>query len=142
MTTAIDLARPCLTVPETATVADVLPQMERGEVCIVLDGHGKVQGILTEYDLVRLIYESGEFEEETVVAGHMPRFLGLKPAQLRKLQVTELMTPEPEAVDADAALEDVILVMFRNRRKVVAVLRDGQPAGVIHRMDVVKKVLA
>jgi signal-transduction protein with cAMP-binding, CBS, and nucleotidyltransferase domain len=66
----------------------------------------------------------------------------MKPAQLRTLQVTELMTPEPEAVDADSALEDVILVMFRNRRKVVAVLRDGQPAGVIHRMDVVKKVLA
>lgn len=141
MTTARDLMRSCLVVRQEATVADVIDRIGQWPVCMVVDSHDRVCGILTEHDLAKLVYQSGQFEQETTIAGHMPAFLGMTSAQMREVGVAELMTEEPETIDPEMPLEMILRVIFRNHRDVLPVVEDGRLQGVVHRMDAIKKVL-
>ncbi|HWI65426.1 MAG TPA: CBS domain-containing protein [Symbiobacteriaceae bacterium] len=141
MTTARDLMRSCLVVREEATVADVIDRIGQWPVCMVVDSRDRVCGILTEHDLAKLVYQSGQYDEETSVAGHMPAFLGMNTAQLRAVGVGELMTEDPESISPDMPLEMILRVIFRNHRDVLPVVEGGRLLGVVHRMDAIKKVL-
>lgn len=141
MTTARDLMRSCLVVREEATVADVIDRIGQWPVCMVVDSRDRVCGILTEHDLAKLVYQSGQYDEETSVAGHMPAFLGMNTAQLRAVGVGELMTEDPETISPDMPLEMILRVIFRNHRDVLPVVEGGRLLGVVHRMDAIKKVL-
>jgi CBS domain-containing protein len=112
-----------------------------GPAFAVLDSKGRLQGILTEHDLVTLIHQSGEIESDTAVAGGLPTYLGMSPAQLRDLSVSEIMTNDPEAVSPEASVEEIARAMFRNLRKVLLVADHGQLLGQICRSDMIRKVL-
>lgn len=133
--------RSCLVVREEATVADVIDRIGQWPVCMVVDSRDRVCGILTEHDLAKLVYQSGQYDEETSVAGHMPAFLGMNTAQLRAVGVGELMTEDPETISPDMPLEMILRVIFRNHRDVLPVVEGGRLLGVVHRMDAIKKVL-
>lgn len=141
LTTAADLLKPCLTIHEDSTVAAVLATWEKGSVCAVVDSDNHLAGIVTEHDLARLIYESGRFDSETLVAGHIPEFLGMNVEQLRAVPVTEIMTADPEVVTPDTELDEAMGIIFRSHRKVLLVVEDRRVLGVVHRLDAIKKVL-
>ncbi|HYF77320.1 MAG TPA: CBS domain-containing protein [Symbiobacteriaceae bacterium] len=141
MTVASDLMRSCLVVREDATVAEVVDRIDQWAVCIVVDHHDRVTGILTEHDLARLVYGSGQLDGDSRVAGHLPAFLGMTPAQLRAVPVTELMTPEPDSISPDTEFDEILQAIFRQHRDVLPVVKDHRLLGVVHRMDVIKKVL-
>ncbi|HLN62583.1 MAG TPA: CBS domain-containing protein [Symbiobacteriaceae bacterium] len=143
MTTARDLMHPCPTVAESDTVSHLVAQMagHDSSVLAVLDAKGRLSGIVTEFDLVRLIYESGEYEVNEVVGGRLPTYLGYTPEQLKALTAGEIMTNDPETVAPDTTVNDVAEALFRNRRKVLLVAEKGQVLGVVRRLDLVRRVL-
>jgi CBS domain-containing protein len=144
VTTARDLMRPCPTVTEGATVSDMVRLLAdtNCSALAVLDARGRLSGIVTEANLVELIYESGEFEfDEAVVGGRLPTFLGYTPEQLKALPAVDMMTNGVDTVAPDTTLEDVAKAMFRGRRKVLLVAVSQQVLGAVHRMDVIRRVL-
>lgn len=143
MTTARDLMRPCPQVRKDETVAEALRLMAaaQGHPLAVVDANGKLVGILTEHDLVGLIYDSGTFNVSESVVGSMPAYLGYTTEQLRALKIDEIMTNDPETVGPNATVDDLVESVFRNRRKVVLVVEAGRPVGAVGRMDLVQKVL-
>ncbi|MDF2627975.1 MAG: hypothetical protein K0R39_1806 [Symbiobacteriaceae bacterium] len=141
MTVASDLMRSCLVVREDATVAEVVNRIDQWAVCMVMDSRDRVTGILTEHDLARLVYDSGRLESDSLVAGHLPAFLGMTVAQLRAVGVSEIMTREPDTIGPDMKLDDILQAIFRQHRDVLPVVKDHRLLGVVHRMDVIKKVL-
>ncbi|HWI51202.1 MAG TPA: CBS domain-containing protein [Symbiobacteriaceae bacterium] len=141
MTTASDLMRSCLIMRDAATVADLLERIEQWPVCAVVDSKDRLIGILTEHDLAKLIYESGQFDDETTIAGRLPAFLGMSVAQLRAVPITEIMTAEPDTVGPQTGFDELMQLIFRNRRVVLPVVSGGRLLGVVHRMDAIKKVL-
>lgn len=141
MMTARDLMRSCLVVRDDATVAEVVDKIGQWPVCMVVDSRDRVCGILTEHDLAELVYRSGQFDDETTIAGHIPAFLGMSPDQLRAVGVKEIMTENPETVGPDLKLNMLLRIIFRNGRDLLPVVENGQLLGVVHRMDAIKEVL-
>ncbi|HYF93137.1 MAG TPA: CBS domain-containing protein [Symbiobacteriaceae bacterium] len=141
MTTARDLMRSCLVVRPVATVGEVVERVEQWPVCMVVDEHDRVTGIVTEHDLARVVYESGQYDDDVSVAGGVPAFLGMNVEQMRAVSVTEIMTPEPETIGPETNLNEILKIIFRNHRVVLPVVEHGRLLGVVHRMDAIKKVL-
>lgn len=143
MITVRDLMRSCGQVSETATVTEVLRSLTPDNTyCLaVVNAMGILTGIITEYDLVKLVYESGFYDVDVTVAGRIPVYLGMAPEQLRNLTAAEIMTQDPDTVDASATTPELLQTMFRSKRKVVLVADRGHVQGVVHRLDVVRKVL-
>lgn len=134
--------RPCPIVAETASVGEILHRMvsEQEPAFAVVSDDGRLSGIITEYDLVKLVYESGQYDAEVLV-GQLPAYLGWSPEQLRALTAADIMTNDAEGVGPDMDLEELLQVTFRNHRKVVLVVEHGRLIGQIRRLDLVKKVL-
>ena len=142
MTTARDLMKPCPCIAETATVTEIVGKLAGDDMAlVVVDDQGHLTGIVTEYDLVKLIYQSGEYNLDAAVGGRIPAYLGMSPDQLKALTASEIMTCAPDTVPPTVSAEDLAETMFRNRRKVVLVAEQGRPLGIIQRMDLVHKVL-
>ena len=141
VTTARDMMRSCLVVRNQAIVAEVVERMQQWPVCMVVDEHDRVSGIVTEHDLARIVYESGQFDEDVSVAGGLPASLGMNVEQMRAVTVTEIMTAEPETIGPEMNLEEILKIIFRNHRNVLPVVESGRLLGVVYRMDAIKKVL-
>ncbi|MDB4894488.1 MAG: hypothetical protein JWN15_750 [Firmicutes bacterium] len=143
MVTARDLMRPCPTVADSTTVAEVVARMavDPEYFYAVLDAHGELTGIITEFDLVRLMYESGEYDAPEGAVGRMPRFLGYTPAQLRELNAASIMTEQPETVTPGTPMAEMAHGFFRRRHNQLLVAEGKHLLGVVRRVDVVKQVL-
>lgn len=143
MTTAREMMRPCPEVREGTTVAEMVRRMaEQPEFYFAVTREsGQLVGIVTEYDLVKLVYESGQYDFHTGVGGRIPVYLGMSPEQLRALTAADIMSTEPETVGATGSADEVAALMFRHKRKVVLVAEAGKLLGAIQRVDLVEKVL-
>jgi acetoin utilization protein AcuB len=143
VTNARDLLRPCPTVAETDKVSDVVRRLAAGEgpAFAVLNASGRLEGIVTEHDFVKLIYRSEDYEFQTGVIGGLPMYLGMAPEQLRDLPVGDIMTNDPQTVAPGTSLDDVTEAMVQNRRKVLLVVEHGSVLGIICRTDLIQKVL-
>ncbi|HYG58489.1 MAG TPA: CBS domain-containing protein [Symbiobacteriaceae bacterium] len=143
MTTARDLMKPCPCIQETATVKEIVEKLAGDDqALVVVDSQGDLQGIVTEFDLVKLIHQAADYDfEDGVVGGGLPAYLGMSVEELKVLTAGDIMTRDPDTVPLDMSLEDLAETMFRNRRKVILVAEDGRFQGMIQRMDLVKSVL-
>jgi CBS domain-containing protein len=108
----------------------------------VVDGAGKLIGIVTEGDFLR----RGEIGTER----QRPRWLEflLGPGRLAQdyvhssgRSVAEVMTPDPCAVTEDASLETVVELMERRHVKRLPVLREGRLVGVVSRADLMDALM-
>jgi CBS domain-containing protein len=135
------MTREVMTIRPDTLIAAAVAQMVAARVSglPVLDGAGRLVGILTEGDLLR------RFELGT--ARHRPGWLnflrGPGPAaadyvRTRTLHVMDVMTSSPVSVPPDAPLEQVVGVMERARIKRVPVVSDDRVIGIISRGDLVR----
>src|SRR5690606_1337625 len=85
-----------------------------GCVCIV-DGGGKLAGIVTDGDLAR----------------NLDRNLG-------SLAVDDIMTRTPKTVDPDALAGEAIAILDENRISALVVVEDGKPVGIVHFHDLLR----
>jgi CBS domain-containing protein len=105
----------------------------------VVDGGGRLLGIVTEGDFLR--------RAETGTERRRPRWLEflLGPGRLadeyirthgRKIE--EVMTPDVAAVSEDAPLGEIVRLMERRRIKRVPVTRDGKVIGIVSRANLLR----
>ncbi len=105
-----------------ATVYDalrMLAQHNTGALMVV--GKGKVEGILTERDIVRKVELSGKTSKE--------------------MQVSEIMTSKVAYVEASQPLEDCMALMIDKGIRHLPVFDGTELLGLISIRDVVKEVI-
>jgi arabinose-5-phosphate isomerase len=85
-----------------------------GCVCIV-DGGGRLAGIITDGDLAR----------------NLDRNLG-------GLVVDDIMTRTPKTVDPDSLSGEAIAILDENRISALVVVEDGKPVGIVHFHDLLR----
>jgi len=111
------------TVPESTTVLKALMVMSRGRLgtAVVIDRDGRMAGIFTDGDLRRLSERGGQFLDRPI---------------------SEVMTPNPRTIRPEAILDEVLALCEKHKITVlVAVDRDGKPAGIVHLHDVLQSKL-
>jgi CBS domain-containing protein len=112
------------TVPNSAKLREAIAVLNDKNIGVVLitDSDGKLDGILSERDIVRrsLLQETG-FRDETV---------------------TKSMTKNVLSVNSAASVDDVMEVMTNSRIRHVPVLDGDQIMGLISIGDVVKRKIA
>jgi CBS domain-containing protein len=98
------------------TVAEACRKMREHDIgsLVVLDGEGKVTGILTERDIVGLVARTGDSAATTVGA---------------------CMTPFVVTCTLQTPLDDVIRLMSGNRIRHLPVVEDGRPVGMVSSRD-------
>jgi CBS domain-containing protein len=100
-------------VPEAARLMTTL-----GVGCVLVLRHGKVCGILTDRDIVARAVRHGR--------------------EVHHLAVSELMTPNPVVIDADADLaQATVLMADKGVRRLPVVEPDGELVGILALDDVI-----
>ncbi|BAD42188.1 CBS domain-containing protein [Symbiobacterium thermophilum] len=103
----------------------------------VVRSDGTLYGLVTEGDLVRLIYRATRESGESV-----PHWIRGAGRQVLLVQsVKEVVTRELDTIGPDIPLEDAAELMVRNHRKVLPVVADGRPMGYLMRSAVVDHLI-
>ncbi len=103
----------------------------------VVRSDGTLYGLVTEGDLVRLIYRATRESGESV-----PHWIRGAGRQVLLVQsVKEVVTRELDTIGPDIPLEDAAELMVRNHRKVLPVVADGRPIGYLMRSAVVDHLI-
>jgi CBS domain-containing protein len=98
---------------------------------------GTLYGLVTEGDLIRLIYRATRGADASV-----PRWLQGAGRELLAVQsVREVITREVETISPDATLEEAAERMLRNHRKVLPVVESGKPVGYLTRSAIIDMLL-
>ena len=138
------MTRDVVTVGPETPVAQAIRLMLDNQVSglPVLDGSGKMVGILTEGDLLR--------RSETGTERHRPRWLELLMGPGRMAseyvrthgrKVEEIMTSDLVSVTGDTPLDEVVSLMERRRIKRLPVLDDDELVGIVSRADLLRSLL-
>jgi len=121
-----------LTIGRDTTVPEALAIMREKKVrrLPVLDGHGKLVGIVSEKDL---LYASPS-PSTTLSVWEIPSILG-------SLKVEKIMTKEIASVAEDTPIEEAARVMADRRVGGLPVLRGGELVGIITETDIFRSLL-
>lgn len=117
--------------------------METGHRSIlVFDRSGNLQGLLTIVDLLRGIMPSYLSAPKPSMADsiqYSPMFwVGMYFREVKKLgrkKISEVMSPAPLRIDADANLMEAAHAMLANNRRRLAVTEGGKIVGVVREQD-------
>jgi CBS domain-containing protein len=135
--------------PETP-VEEVVAALRRHELpgLPVVDGEGRVVGIVTEADLV-LPDEDGDL--------HIPHYINLfggtiflEPLsrfeqRLRKAfasNAADMMTSDPDTVSPDTTVQEAARIIHESGHNRLPVVEDGRLVGVVTRLDVLGALAA
>jgi CBS domain-containing protein len=133
-----------VTVPPTATLVDAIRLMldQRVSGLPVVDGTGKLVGVITEGDLLR----RPELGTEKPRLGWLLRFLRSSGqeageyARRHSRTVEEVMTREVVTVAEGTPAEDIVELMEARRIKRVLVISDGRLVGLVSRADLLREL--
>jgi CBS-domain-containing membrane protein len=132
------MSRPIFSITPADSLANAIHLMLQNHISglPVIDAEGRLQGMLTEGDLLR--------RAETATQRHRPRWLTflVGPGRLADeyvhthgRKVSEIMTTDPVTVAEDTSLEDVVSLMEKHRIKRVPVMRGDKVMGIISRAN-------
>ena len=123
MTTLVQklLARPCFTVSPGATVGEVVNEFSKHNIGAVpvVNNQQKLEGIISERDIVRRLAQSEKIVE---------------------LCVADLMTRNVISVSTSATSSDLMKIMTENKCRHLPVLSDDKVVGMVSIGDVVKRL--
>ena len=103
----------------------------------VVRSDGTLYGVVTEGDLVRLIYRATRESSDSV-----PEWIRGAGRQVLLVQsLREVVTRELDTIDPDSSLEEAAELMVRKHRKVLPVLVDGRPVGYLMRSAVIDHLI-
>lgn len=137
------MTRPVITVTPETTIAEAAATMLRRHISglPVVDGAGKLVGIVSEGDFIR--------RSELGTQRKHGRFLAfiLGPGQAAAdfvhehgRKVAEVMTPEPLTVTEDTRLEAIVALMEKNHVKRLPVMRGDRIVGIVSRANLLQAV--
>jgi len=103
----------------------------------VLNRDGTLYGLVTEGDLIRLIYRATRGHSEPVpdwIRGAGRNLLQVQP-------VAEVVTRKLDTIGPDRSLEEAAEVMLRTGRKVLPVIENGRPVGYLTRAAIIDHLI-
>jgi CBS domain-containing protein len=103
----------------------------------VVDGSGRVVGVVTETDLLRVDGKSADGSPwlQMVAGAKGPTS---DPAELGARKVEEIMSRQPITVAASAPITDACHLLTQHRIKRLPVIRDDKLVGVVGRADLLR----
>ena len=121
-----------VTITADVPITEALRIMRQNQVrrLPVLDANGALVGIVSEKDL---LYASPS--PATSLSIYEMHYM------LSRLQVTELMTPNPVTIAPDTLLEEAALIMADSKIGGLPVVKDGKLVGIITETDIFKVFL-
>lgn len=134
-----------VTISPDATVREAAQRMlsKRISGLPVVDGEGKLVGIVTEGDFLRRA-EIGTGKKRSlwwdILLG--PGRLAEEYVQSHGRHIKDVMTPEPYTTTADAALEDVVALMEKREIKRVPVVENGKVIGIVSRSNLIRALVS
>ena len=137
------MTRPAITVTPETTIAHAAGIMLQRHVSglPVVDGDGKLVGIVSEGDFLR----RGEIGTERK-RGRFLRFI-LGPGReatdfVREhgRKIAEVMTPEPLTITEDTTLEEIVALIERHHVKRLPVMREDRLVGIVSRSNLLQAV--
>lgn len=138
------MVKDVVSVGPEASVKDVAALMLQRRISglPVVDGGGRVLGIVSEGDLIR----RPEIGTDRAKAGWLHLFIGDE-ARAREFvkshgrKAREIMTQPAICVAADTPLTDVVQLMERHRVKRLPVLTGGKLSGIVTRADLLRALV-
>ena len=132
------MTSPVISIEPEATILQAIRLMLQRHISglPVVDGSGRLVGVVTEGDFLR--------RAETGTQRQRPRWLEflMGPGRLAEdyththgRKVAEVMTPEPVTIGEDTPLEKAVQLMERRRFKRLPVVSNGQMVGIISRAN-------
>jgi CBS domain-containing protein len=137
------MTRPVITVtPETSIVEAANTMLQKHVSGLpVVDGSGKLVGIISEGDFIRRS-EIGTQRKR----GRFLKFI-LGPGKAASdfvhehgRKVSEIMTPDPLTITEDTTLEDIVTLMEKNNIKRLPVIRGDKIVGIVSRSNLLQAV--
>ncbi len=137
------MTRPVITISPDATIAEAAGMMLQRHISglPVVDAAGKLVGIVSEGDFIRRS-EIGTQRKR----GRILKFI-LGPGQSATdfvhehgCKISEIMTTEPVTITEDTSLEDIVLLMEKNKLKRLPVVKDGKVIGIVSRANLLQAV--
>ncbi len=131
-----EIAEKCDSISSKATITDFIHKIreKNAEVMPVVDDDGKVVGIVTEKDLIKLIKTGG-------IASNYPIIEKSLPKELLSQPITAIMTPEPLMMKETDSLEGVMnLILNHDFRRVIITSSDGRLIGKIRIADIIYRL--
>ncbi|MEU6753842.1 CBS domain-containing protein [Spirillospora sp. NPDC046719] len=124
------MTSPVVTIPRTATVRQAVRVLHEHDITAlpVVDGNGRLVGIVSEMDLLRGAFEADPRAFSRPVAtpaGPPPRL------------VEEVMTRDVETARPTTDVAELAATMMRTRHKSVPVLDGAVLAGIVSRRDLI-----
>lgn len=128
-----------IAVAPQSTVGEVAALLLRNRISgvPVVDGAGKVMGVISENDLMRRPETGGERRRSRLLA----LFSGGQDAEFVKTHgrfAHEVMSAPPIVVDEETPVEEIARMLEERRIKRVPVVRDGTLVGVVSRADLLR----
>lgn len=109
----------------------------------VLDGSGKLVGIVTESDLLRRSEIGTERRRSHWVEFlTSPGLLAKEYVQSHGSKVSDVMTADPLTIREDASLADIVLLMEKKRVKRLPVVRGEKVVGIVSRANLVRALVS
>jgi CBS domain-containing protein len=110
----------------------------------VVDGEGRLQGVISQTDLVyynltrgdELVMDSHFYQNARVEGSHLPR--GYQFEDANSGSVEDVMTPVVHSVQEHATCEEVAELMTSVHIHRVLVLRDEEVVGIISALDLLR----
>jgi len=132
------MSRPVFSITPTDSLTSAIRIMLQNHISglPVIDADGRLQGMLTEGDLLRRV-ETGTQRQRPRWISFLrgPGRLADEYVQTHARKVSEVMTPDPVTVAEDTPLEEVVSLMEKHRIKRVPVMRGGKVMGIISRAN-------
>jgi len=108
----------------------------------VVDDEGKLAGIVTEHDVIKLILPSlGIVKVDESSKMDYDFLMAARADQVRDKPASSFMTKDVIALTEDYPLISATSTMLLKKLKVLPVVRDGAPVGVITRADLAQAIL-
>lgn len=135
------MVSPVLTIQPNASVRDVAKILLQHRVSAVpvVDGNGKLVGIVSEGDLLRRV-ESGTVKQRSwwlrLLAGE--ETLAAEYAKSHARKIADVMTSEVVTASPESPLGDIATLMEKHAIKRVPIVGNGQLVGIVSRANLIQ----
>lgn len=131
-----EIAEKCDSISAKATVTDFVGMVRQKNVEImpVTDEDGKVIGVVTEKDLIKLIKIEGIQSNYPIIEKSLPKEVLDQP-------ITSIMTPEPVMLKETDSMESVMnMILNHDFRRVIIIDDKGKLVGKIRIADIIHRL--
>ncbi len=136
------MTRDVVSVKETATLKEVSSILAERKISglPVADDSGRVIGIITEDDLIRVILPTYQDITSEEMFLQNAENIEKKALEASRMKVRDIMSKKPVTIDEDAPVMKAGAIMLARKVKRLPVVKDGKLVGVISRTNITQRM--